>query len=218
MKKLLAVRWPSPAMIVASIALFVALSGASYAAVVLPRDSVGTPQLKSNAVVTSKVKNGSLQAADFAAGQLPAGPQGAQGPAGPQGVAGPQGPAGPAGPAGPKGDKGETGATGAKGPAGEGAVAYGFIRADGAPAATKGGITSTWDASENRYVVGLPDAFNLYPRNTVTVVTPATDSAVFASAQIVRGEYDFGGALVVVLRDLSGNRVQGDFQFATYKP
>lgn len=68
---LLRVRKPSPAMVVACIALLVALSGASYAAVTLPRNSVGTPQLKKNAVVSVKVRNGSLKALDFAAGQLP---------------------------------------------------------------------------------------------------------------------------------------------------
>jgi len=39
-----------------------------YAAVVLPKNSVGTRQLKANAVVSSKVKNGGLKAIDFAAG------------------------------------------------------------------------------------------------------------------------------------------------------
>lgn len=84
-------RRPSPAMVVACLALTVALSGASYAAVVLPRNSVGKAQLKRNAVVSAKiaaggvrtsdlkvgavvsrkVKNGSLLKADFKAGQLP---------------------------------------------------------------------------------------------------------------------------------------------------
>ena len=68
-------RKPSPAMVVACISLAIALSGASYAAVTLPRNSVGTTQLKNNAVNSAKVKNASLKAADFAAGQLPAGAQ-----------------------------------------------------------------------------------------------------------------------------------------------
>jgi hypothetical protein len=68
---------PSPALVVACLALAIALSGAGYAAVKLPRNSVGTAQLKKNAVVSSKVKNGSLKAADFAPGQLQAaGPAG----------------------------------------------------------------------------------------------------------------------------------------------
>ena len=56
---------PSPAMIVAIIALVLSLGGTSYAAIVPPAGSVGTTQLKKNAVVSSKVKNGSLTTADI---------------------------------------------------------------------------------------------------------------------------------------------------------
>ncbi len=66
---------PTPALVVASIALLVALGGTGYAAVVLPANSVGTVQLKSGAVTAAKVKPGSLVKSNFAAGQLPtAGP------------------------------------------------------------------------------------------------------------------------------------------------
>jgi hypothetical protein len=99
---------PSPAMVVACLALIVALGGTSIAAVnALPRGSVGTPQLQDNSVTARKlaggavrslqVLDGSLRAIDFAPGQLKPGPQG---PAGPPGPAGPAGAAGPAGPAG----------------------------------------------------------------------------------------------------------------------
>jgi hypothetical protein len=98
-------RLGSPAMVVACVALVVALGGVSYAAVVLPKNSVGAAQLKKNAVTNTKikknaitspkVKNGSLLARDFKAGQLPAGPQGPKGDTGAQGAAGVQGPAGP---------------------------------------------------------------------------------------------------------------------------
>jgi hypothetical protein len=59
--------------------------------IVLPRGSVGTVQLRDNAVTGAKVRNRSLVAADFKLGQVPRGPVG---PAGPAGAAGPQGPAG----------------------------------------------------------------------------------------------------------------------------
>jgi hypothetical protein len=106
MRKL--VRRPSPAMVVACIALLVALGGTSVAAVSqVARNSVGTAQLRDNAVTTPKIKNSavtsekvrnrSLLRVDFAPGQLPAGPTGPQGPAGPAGGQGPAGPAGPAG-------------------------------------------------------------------------------------------------------------------------
>ena len=76
-------------MVVACAALLVALGGTGYAATQLPRNSVTTIQ----------VKDRTLLAKDFKAGQLPAGPAGAtgaQGPAGPQGAQGPAGPAGTA--------------------------------------------------------------------------------------------------------------------------
>jgi hypothetical protein len=96
-------------MTVALVALFVALGGTSYATVsaVLPAGSVGTKQIKNDSVTRAKiahesitsvlVKDRSLLATDFMAGQLPAGPMG---------------PAGPVGPQGPKGDKGDKGDTG----------------------------------------------------------------------------------------------------------
>jgi hypothetical protein len=96
----------SPAMIVACAALVIALGGVSYAATVLPKDSVGSAQLRKgsvshaklhrNAVTGTQVKDGTLTAADFKAGQLRAGAAGPQGPQGPKGDAGPAGPPGAA--------------------------------------------------------------------------------------------------------------------------
>ena len=110
---------PSPAMIVACVSLVVALGGVSYAAAVLPKNSVGSAQLqtravtpaklRNDAVTGAKVRNGTLMAADFQAGQLPAGPQGPKGERGEPGAAGANGEPGAAG------AKGEPGAAGAKG-------------------------------------------------------------------------------------------------------
>src|SRR5262245_45171181 len=94
---------PSPAMVVACIALVVALGGTSVAAVnALAPNTVGpvqlragavtNPKLRNNAVTGPKVRNRSLTAADFVAGSLPRGPAG---PAGPTGAAGPAGVIGP---------------------------------------------------------------------------------------------------------------------------
>jgi hypothetical protein len=68
-------------------ALLVALLGATPLGeaaqdVVLPRASVGTAQLRDGAVTASKVKDRSLLARDFKAGQVPRGPAGPQGPPG----------------------------------------------------------------------------------------------------------------------------------------
>jgi hypothetical protein len=121
------VRPPRPSTALALIALAVALGGTGYAATVLPAGSVGTAQLRNGAVVSSKVKNRSLRAVDFAPGQLPAGeqgPAGAQGPPGPAGSAGPQGPAGPAGAKGDSGAQGPAGTQGPQGPAGFSSLSY----------------------------------------------------------------------------------------------
>jgi hypothetical protein len=71
---------PSPAMVVAFIALFVAIGGSSYAVTRLPAKSVGTKQLRkgavkatnlaNGAVTGAKVKNGSLTAADIRVASL----------------------------------------------------------------------------------------------------------------------------------------------------
>jgi hypothetical protein len=76
-------------MVVACLALAISLSGTALAvSTALPRNSVGSAQLKNNAVNSAKVKNASLRAADFAAGQIPRGPQGPAGPQGPPGASG----------------------------------------------------------------------------------------------------------------------------------
>src|SRR4051812_30447625 len=130
-------RLPAPGTVVAAVALAVALGGTSYAAGVLPVNSVGTAQLRRSAVVSAKVKDHSLLAADFKAGQLPRGPPGPRRAAGPAGAAGPSGAAGAGGPAGPPGAAGAAGAQGPAGPAGEagpaGMARLAYVSADFGP-------------------------------------------------------------------------------------
>jgi hypothetical protein len=93
----------SAANVLSMTALVVALGGTAYAAS-LPRNSVGSTQIRSKAVknsdlgdsaVTSKkVKNRTLRATDFAAGQLVAGLNGSPGSQGFRGATGPTGPTG----------------------------------------------------------------------------------------------------------------------------
>jgi len=78
---------PTYASVVAALALVLTLGGVAYAVTALPAKSAGTKQLARDAVVGSKVKNGSLLAAD-AKGALPSGPAGAQGDQGPIGLPG----------------------------------------------------------------------------------------------------------------------------------
>jgi hypothetical protein len=64
-------RLPSPALVVAVFALLVALGGTGYALAAIPKHSVGAAELKKNAVRSKAVKDHSLKAKDFRAGQLP---------------------------------------------------------------------------------------------------------------------------------------------------
>ena len=95
---------------VALTALFVALSGTSYAAVKLPAGSVGSRELKKEAVTLPKVAPAARRELKGTAG-----PKGDVGPAGAAGAAGAQGDAGPGGPPGAAGDRGPTGADGPAG-------------------------------------------------------------------------------------------------------
>ena|SRR5437016_8279849 len=52
---------PSPALVISLIALFVALGGTGYAAIVLPKNSVGTKQLKNGAVTAAKISSSALK-------------------------------------------------------------------------------------------------------------------------------------------------------------
>jgi hypothetical protein len=54
---------PSPALAVSFVALVVALGGTSYAALNLPRNSVGTKQITNGAVTAQKIRNGAVTAA-----------------------------------------------------------------------------------------------------------------------------------------------------------
>jgi hypothetical protein len=130
------------ANVMATIAVFVALGGSSYAAVTLTRSSVKGKHIAKNAVTSPKVKNGSLRRTDFRAGVLSPGPRGAEGPRGEQG---------------PKGDQGAAGS----------AVAYGYVRADGTfdPARSKNLLASAL-TSGNIYCLRFATA----PTNLVASV------------------------------------------------
>src|SRR5215213_10383919 len=79
------------AHVISLIALFVALGGTGYAAVRLPKNSVGASQIKTGGVGSSEVKNGSLRKVDFRGSDLPVGPQGPKGDKGADGTNGTNG-------------------------------------------------------------------------------------------------------------------------------
>ena len=63
---------PSPAMIVAMLALFVAMGGTGYAVSKLPKGSVGSAQIRKNAVRAKHIKAGSITTAKLAQSTLSA--------------------------------------------------------------------------------------------------------------------------------------------------
>jgi hypothetical protein len=93
--------------VVATIALFCAVGGTSYAALTVTGKNVKDSSLtgadiKNSSLTANDVRDGTLLARDFRRGEIPAGAPGQQGPQGPQG---------PQGAKGDKGDKGNAGAT-----------------------------------------------------------------------------------------------------------
>lgn len=162
---------------VAYLALVIAMSGTSYAAVKLGANTVGTPQLKANAVTAPKVKNGSLKREDFAVGQVP---QGVQGPPGAQG---------------PKGDPGTTGAKGD--PGAPATVLWAVIADAGTLARGKGVVSSGLTSDPGFYEV----IFNQNVTQCAFVVGSGgtgTDSASDRTYSATRRGGNANGVFVVV--------------------
>jgi hypothetical protein len=109
-------RSPSPAFVVSLVALIVALGGTSYAAFTLPKNSVGTRQLKKMAVTPAKIAPKTI-----ALFKGKKGATGSQGPRGPQGV---------------QGIQGSPGAQGTQGQAGPGATTFAITLSRGTTALT----------------------------------------------------------------------------------
>ena len=192
---------PSPSMGVALVALMVALGGTGYAAIRLPRASVGARELKRHAVTTAKlapsavvsstVKDASLLARDFRAGELPAGPKGDAGPQGPAGLQG------------PKGDKGDAGAAGQAGPAG---IGLGGVFGDGSDGDAT--IAAATTLSRDMYYDNLtiapgirlnPGGYRVFVRGTLTLGTGASiardgNDATFGGAGAALAAGTLGGS------------------------
>jgi Collagen triple helix repeat (20 copies) len=123
---------PSPALIVAMLALFAALSQSGFASQALRAvgcDCATSKDIVDGSLTGVDIKNKSLTTKDFRGSVV--GPQGPAGPSGSNGAPGSQGPKGDAGASGspglkgdqgiqgPKGDKGEKGDQGIQGPKGD---------------------------------------------------------------------------------------------------
>jgi hypothetical protein len=89
----------TPAVVISLVALTLSLMGVGYAAISLPRDSVGKAQIKNGAVGSAEVADGSLKPVDFSKAAIAE-------------LTGATGPKGDTGEAGAKGDAGATGSGG----------------------------------------------------------------------------------------------------------
>lgn len=159
-------KWPpSPALVVACVALAVSIGGTSYAVTALPVASVGTAELKADAVTSAKVRNGSLSAEDFVAGGLPAGAKGSPG------ADGVPGPPGPSGPSGPPGAQGPAGPQGAEGPPGTGGATVTSVRS----------ASGTIAAGETQSLIAFCDDGGYATGGTVTVTAGAAAALVLES-------------------------------------
>jgi hypothetical protein len=163
---------PSPATVIASIALLVALAGTGYAATSLPKNSVGNAQLQSNAVTSSKVKDHGLLKVDFAANQLPRGARGAPGSPGPPGAPGNAGVAGARGPTGPAG--------------GASSSLWAVVNLDGSLARGSGVVTVTHTAGTGIYKV----QFNRNITQCAWLATIRTASFGFIETELSTGTTD----------------------------
>jgi hypothetical protein len=139
----------------AFLALFFALGGTSYAAVAIPRNAVGTAQLRNGAVTLPKISRAAL--ASLAATNRGKGDPGAPGPAGPPGATG---------------ARGAVGADGSPGSNGTNATAlFAVVNASGTALAGSGVIgvthlaTGTYDVTFNRDVSGCAFSATVGARN-----------------------------------------------------
>jgi hypothetical protein len=164
------------ANVVASLALFAALGGSSYAAISVTGAQVRDNSLSGrdvrNASLTGRdVRDRSLLAQDFKPGQLPAGPEGSQGDTG------------------APGPKGDTGAPGAKGDQGEPGIGYlaGQLAAPLAPNAGGSLQPVTLERPSRLLVHGVLEASSFTcaaaaPASCKTQIVPVVDGKAQATS------------------------------------
>ena len=181
---------------VATLALFLALGGSSYAAISITGKNVKNGSLtgkdiKGSSLGTKQVRNGSLLAGDFKSGQLQRGPEGAQGP---------QGPAGAAGAPGSPGAPGLTGAAGT-------ARAYANVRttcpSNNCLIENSSGVSQATRPNLGVYCVRAP---GISGDAVAAVATP----------ELVGSVAPTGNVTVYVARDGGADCTAGDFRVHTY--
>lgn len=193
------------ANIMATIAVFMALGGSAYAAVVLPANSVGSKQIKNRAVTLAKIGSSARRALH--------GQRGVRGPRGLEGQQGAQGPQAPQGPQGPQGGPGAPGQAGSQGPAGT-ARAYGLVTSTGTLVAGKSKNIATVTSSGDQYCITPSPGINVASVEAVANVDYGdSGSTADGFAQILhQGSGGCpAGALEVITRTPAGGHVEGFF-------
>jgi hypothetical protein len=182
-------RLPTPALVIAVVALVMSLSGGAYAAT-----QIGTSDIQNGAVTNSKLGNGAVGPAKLNAnlrGQLathngvgPTGPKGSTGSQGPKGDNGPAGVAGPAGPAGQQGSTGPAGPSGVNSP-----LVYSFSGISGPDSGTCGNNWAS-DTYNDTYVVApmVDGSYTVTKIIKGSFVTVAGDSPANCTEQISAGK------------------------------
>jgi hypothetical protein len=174
-------RWVSPSMFVAMLALFLASGGSAPAITGCAHcPTFNSIDIIDGTLTGADIKNHSLTALDFH-GSL-RGPRGLRGPAGRAGSAGAQGPkgdAGAAGAAGAQGPKGDAGAAGAKGDAGA-AGAKGDAGAQGATGPA--GAAGTARAYASVIPGSTPSFVGARTKNFTVVTHPAVQGTYCLAA------------------------------------
>jgi len=196
------IRRPSPAMVVAMLALLVALGGTAGA------DPVGKVaalikgnKIAANAITTKHVKNRSLLAGDFKAGQLP------------RGAAGPQGPGGAQGPQGPPGASGTSAAK-----------YWAGVQSDASISRQSGGITvrlETNGNTTNHYLVKLPTDVTQCAYNATSgdMGTINNNQNILARVLAIARSADDNREIVVQVHSFAGgdfNPITDDFFVAIF--
>jgi hypothetical protein len=89
-------------------------------------------------------------------------------------------------------------------------IAYGMIRNTGTVSTGTDNISCSWNAAHKRYEITIEDE-NYFWLHYITQVTPITGGRQVTTSSV-------GGKLLVYLYDQYSNKVQGYFQFVTFKP
>jgi len=94
-------------------------------------------------------------------------------------------------------------------------IAFGYIEADGSVASSSGNVSASWESGSQWYRISITGESYFF-NNYVTTITPGGDpNNNPARAYLITSG---GGDMLVYLLDNTGARVQGRFQFVTFKP